>query len=364
MALLMALAPLVFQAAPAQAAPLTNVKDVLETSAPATVSAQTISYTSTTAVTAAQTIRIGFSDAWTIPGFAVGDITFTGATLVSACGAGSDEVTLTTSNTNGSKNVTFTVCSGDTVAAGAKTILLGTGATKITNPTKVAAAGTADIYTIAIAGTQTDSGNALVAIIEGVTVSVTVVESLTFSMAGVTAGSCTGDTGSPSVIDTSGNPTTIPFGSISTSNAFFAACQLLSVSTNANSGYALTSEENTSLKSGSNTISDTVCDSACSESTGSAWATSTNNGLGHFCENINGTPCAAAGTSNYRQFACRGADAVCNPGTGAETIQNLMTTNAPANNNQSKVHFKLSLSPVQQAGTYSNTVTYIATPTY
>jgi hypothetical protein len=141
----------------------------------------------------------------------------------------------------------------------------------------------------------------------------------------------------------------------------------MSISTNATNGYGVTSEENTSLLSGSNTISDTTCDgAACSETTGAAWATASNNGLGYWCEEVTGAACTDAGdsTSEHRQFACRGADAQCNPGTGNETIQSVMTANAPANAHSSRIHYKLSLGATQQAGTYQNTVTYIATPSF
>jgi hypothetical protein len=379
-----------YQATPAQAAALTSRKDTLSTSAPATNADHTIQFvTPTGAGDSTDTIKLEFdtlgtTDQFNLTGIVEDDVDlevdddgacdgpFTdrvtaGTAAADAWGVtvtvGADEILFTHPTNNGS---TEGVSAGRCVQikVGTNATGSGTGANQIDNPAKTAAAGTADINDVYVSGTFGDTGSMLVATIEGVTVSVSVAESMTFTMAGVTAGSCTGDTGSPSVIDTSGSATSVPFGTVSTTNAFFAACQLLTVSTNAQSGYALTSEENTSLKYGSNTIADSTCDAACSESTGAAWATATNNGFAHYCENVSGSACAAAGTSNYRQFACRGADADCNPGTGSETIQNLMTANAPADSNQAKVHYKLSISPVQAAGSYSNTVTYIATPTF
>lgn len=356
---------------PAKATGLSNRKVTLQTSAPGVPSQQTVSYTSTNAVTAGQTIRIGYTDAWTIPTtFTAADFAgTTGMTVVAACGAGTDEVTVSSSNTNGDKNVTLTVCSGDTVPAGSKSIVIGTATgTRITNPTKVAAAGTADIYRITIGGTQTDSGDALVAIIEGVAVSVTVSESLSFSIAGVAAASCT-EGGSATAVTTTA--TTVPFGTISTPNAFFKGCHDLTVSTNAGGGYAITVEEDTSLNrtgAGDLTIDDTGCDSGpCTEVIGATttapWATATNNGFGYTCS---GTACNTefASATEFNQFACRGVDADCDPGTGNENKQTPISSTGPVNNQTSRIVYKLSVSGVQPAGTYDNTITYIATPTF
>ena len=51
-------------------------------------------------------------------------------------------------------------------------------------------------------------------------------------------------------------------------------------------------------------------------------------------------------------------------GSGGETAQNVMTKASPANGDVARVEYKLSISGTQAAGTYSNTVTYIATPTF
>jgi hypothetical protein len=277
-----------------------------------------------------------------------------------------DTITFTHPTNNGStEGIAATRCVQ--VVVGSTADGSGTGSNQINNPAKVAAAGTADINDIFISGAFGDSGYMLVATIEGVDVSVTVAETLTFTMAGVAPGSCTGDTGTPTVVDTSGAATTVPYGTVSSSNAFYVGCQLLSISTNASGGYAMTASENRSLLAGAETLDDTTCDgAACSETTGAAWATATNNGFGYWCEEVTNTACTDAGdsTSEHRQFACSGADAVCDPGTGGEAAQNVMQASGPANNDQGRVHYKLSVGATQPAGTYTNTVTYIATPTF
>src|SRR2546428_676846 len=81
----------------------------------------------------------------------------------------------------------------------------------------------------------------------GVTFSATVDESLTHATAGVTTANCPNPAGagSETEVDTSGDATTVPFGTISV-NSFYGACQQLTVSTNATGGY-VTTVQTTSL---------------------------------------------------------------------------------------------------------------------
>lgn len=222
----------------AEAAGLSSIKCTLDDSRPTTGSKQTINFTTTNAVTAGQTIKIGYADDWTIPSFTTSDVTFTGATLVDSCDAETDEVTMTTSDTGGDKHVTFTVCTGDTVTAGAKVITLGTGATKITTPTTSAS------YTISIGGTMTDSGNAMVYIISGVSVSATVAETLSFVIDTV-ASAQTVNGATTNVATTSGDE--VDFGTVSTTTNKIAAHDL-KTTTNAGTGYTATTKYTQTLQ--------------------------------------------------------------------------------------------------------------------
>jgi len=378
----MLIATLLLQVKPAYAAALTSKSDLLSTSSPGSDANHTVTFTTPTGAAEGTTIivewdTLGTADQFSFTSIVEDDVDIeddgVDKTTAADC-AGTEHVSVAVDTSL--DQITFTVCASDggaiaaasvvTVKVGTNATGSGTGVNQINNPSKTAAVGTADINDVKVSGTFGDTGSMLVATIEGVTVSVTVSESLTFTMAGEASGSCTGDTGSPTVIDTSGSATTVPFGTVSSSNAFYTACQLLSISTNASSGYVMTASENQNLLSGSTTLDDTVCDATCSESAGTAWATATNNGLGFWCSEVTNTSCTDAGdsTSEHRQFACTGADAVCDPGAGAETAQNVMQTTAPANNDQGRIHYKLSVGATQPAGTYSNTVTYIATPTF
>jgi len=146
------------------------------------------------------------------------------------------------------------------------------------------------------------------------------------------------------------------------------------VTTNASAGYVLTTQETTNMQYVSTNLIDTTCDGGtCSQITADDWATaSANQGLGHTCTNTTGTPCntvytAAAGICVtppcYRQFACVGSDANCDPGTGLETAETFMSSSGPAAD-AGKVHYKISINSTQAAGLYQNTIVYIVTPTY
>ena len=75
------------------------------------------------------------------------------------CSRAADEVTVTFGNNP--DVITLTVCAGDTVPAGAKNIAITNN--RITNP------ATPGSYKVHIAGTQTDSGDAMVAIVNQIT---------------------------------------------------------------------------------------------------------------------------------------------------------------------------------------------------
>ena len=324
------------------AAALAQVKATLSTSAPDASSSMTIQFVTPTGVssTVDKTLTIEF-DTTAVKFQLPDDINFDDVDIATSssatcAGASFTDISLsgaatTTSQWSASFNtttdiLTFTYPGGGTsnaeiLANTCVQIEIGSAATasttgvNFTNPTKVLGTGTADVYTIAMGGTVTDSGNAMVAIIDSVTVSATVSESLSFSTTGVAAASCTGDSSSTpgTTRDTSANSSSIPFGTLSTANLFYVGCHRLSVSTNAANGFAATIEENKPLKTNaSGTIPDTTCDPTCSESATSTWATETNNGLGYSCENISGNGLCSngsgslGGVTSYRNIACTG----------------------------------------------------------
>ncbi len=339
-------------------ADLTNVKDTLSDSRPSTLSNHTIQFT----LSAANIIQTSDTIVVTFPvGFSIGSVDYTDIDL---SGSSSGEKTLASAPTASDwgavfsgQVLTFTAPTGAgpfSAASETLTIEIGTHATadatgdqQITNPS------TPGSYTFDIAanGDSPETGALVVAVIAGVTVSATIAEALTFTIAGISNTACTLGNGSATAVTTTA--TAVPFGSMN-ANTFKKGCQLLTVNTNAGDGYTMTSQENDQMtNAGSQTIPDTTCDSGtCTESTGGAWTTaSANHGLGHTCFGLN---CVAGYSSgaNYRQFASI-AD--------TETAQTIMSSSTPVTNATSTVVYQLSVSGSQSSGDYTNTVVYITT---
>jgi hypothetical protein len=352
----------------AKAGVVTARSDVLSDSRPSPVkSNHTITFTTVTTVPTGGTIILTFDT------FAMGTVDFTDIDLKD------DTVDLLLAAVPGSgassalgaaiagQVLTITENDADTIVGGSVIeIQIGTNATsgvagdqQITNPV-------AGVYDIDITGSFGDTGKIKVSVIAGVTVSATVSGSLSFVIGLVTNADC------DSSFSVLGGPdstaTTVPFGTLAAVDTFYHACQDLTLSTNATSGYAITTQELTNLRDTtiSKNIADTTGDNGLmTESTLDAWATAAaHSGFGYSCVNISGTDCVLAANTNYKQFACTGADAACDPDAGAETPQAVMSKANSVSGSSGRIEYKLSVSGSQQAGTYSNTVMYIATPTY
>jgi len=358
----------------AKATAIQSASDTLNNSAPSATSNHTIQFTLGEALDAGESITVtfpvgfatttglDFNDFDLATGTITGDETLgntasgdTWGATTTGTGAGTTTITFTSGSRTIATNTVVYIQIGNNATAGAA------GDSYIQNPTKSAAAGTADVYTVSIAGTNPNSGNMLIAIVEGVAVSVTIDESLSFAVTSTLNADC--DTKFSTLAGPDSTASTVPFGTVTSANTFYHACQDLSVSTNASSGYAVTTQTNTSLKTGAGVlINNGICDGTCTETATDTWGTATNNG---FAYSATGTDSAFAGTAtDYRTFACTGATTTdCLPG-GGETAQNIMTNSAPVNNSTATIEYKLSFSGTQAAGTYSNTVTFIATPTF
>ncbi|OGY62077.1 MAG: hypothetical protein A3G58_01655 [Candidatus Colwellbacteria bacterium RIFCSPLOWO2_12_FULL_46_17] len=352
---------------PAKATAITSAKDTLSDSAPTATSNHAIQFTIPEALDAGETITLtipaGFSTTTGLT-FADMDLADDGVdtALADVCSGATWGAT-----TSGDILVTFTSCTGTMATSSVVTIEIGdnatasaTGDSYIVNPTKSLGAGIADVYTISIGGTNPNSGDVLVAVIDNVTVSVTIDETLTFEIHAVASTTCDTVFGTEAGPDTT--TTTVPFATVTSANTFNHACQDLTVSTNASSGYATKLETDTSLRTAAGVlISNGVCDSACDEITAGAWGTNTNNGFAYTCE---GTDCVITVTTDYKTFPCRGATTTyCLPG-GGESSQNFMTNAGSVNNSTTTIEYRLSLSGTQAAGTYSAIVTYVTTPTF
>lgn len=355
-----------FAATPAFAARPDSLKDVLSDSRASTTAQHTISLDQATGtvLAPAETVTVTFPSGFTVPTFVAADATFTdngsSKTVQDAACSTTDTVRITVSG----QVVTFTACTSYSGTSGSILVItLGTGASKATNH------ATPGTYTMTVFGTYGDSTqDTAIAVIGGVTLSATIAQTLTHTTAGATTGNCPDVTSiTQTEVDTSGDATTVPFGTIA-NNTFYGACQKLTISTNAGSGYSTTVQTTALPTSGSNTIAKGVCDASCSDTVGAAWATNTNYGYGYCMSDSSGTPAATAdGTYWISSHQCGGATpfhkTIANAGA-AQPAQTIMKATAGANANAAYIRYEIAASPTQAAGAYTTTLVYISTPTF
>lgn len=212
-----------------------------------------------------------------------------------------------------------------------------------------------------------DSTTGRLAVIESVRVTATVAPTITFSIAGV-ASAQTRCGVATNVDTTTGTnaPLAVPFGTLSL-NTFSNAAHLLTVSTNAANGYAVTAVENDQLgKDGGTTplIVDTPCDSGpCTNTTSAEWNTATNNGFGYAIQ-LGTASTASATYAGYNELT-RTFSALQFPATiESEAPQQIMGSSGIANSQTAWVCYRISVGATQAAGNYENQITYTATATF
>ncbi|MFH1971335.1 MAG: hypothetical protein ABIJ05_03060 [Patescibacteria group bacterium] len=130
----------------------------------------------------------------------------------------------------------------------------------------------------------------------------------------------------------------------------------LTVSAGGAGGYQVKAFENNPLRTFNNlsTIADTSCNSSCDEETAGEWTQDTKYGFGF---NVSGddVPGDFINDDYFRQFADL---------SFAEIPQVVMSSIYVGRSRQALVTYKVNVSGVQEAGTYSNIITYVAIPTY
>ncbi|HUD20545.1 MAG TPA: hypothetical protein VMQ44_00540 [Candidatus Saccharimonadales bacterium] len=353
----------------ASAAALQSFKMTLADSRAATASVET----ATLQLSAANTFATGETILFTWPGsfvfpadgtWTTGDFSFndgTGRTVIAVgasptCTAGSNNVDVVTNQA--SRTLTVTACPSYTASSVGATITFGIGNTnKITNPTVAS-------YTVTVKETTDDQKDTVVVITNGVSISVTVMEALNFTVAGDTTISCPTTGGTK--IDTSGDPTTIPFGAVTT-GAFYDACQQLTINSNAIGGYTATVQTTQLLTSGGNTVAKGSCDGSCTDSTANTWATNTNYGYGYCLKDATGTSAATADANWGTHYCGAGSQyfkTIANAGS-SQAAQSISHTTAPdTTNNVLHIGYRLNVGTTQATGAYTTTIVYVATPTY
>lgn len=154
----------------------------------------------------------------------------------------------------------------------------------------------------------------------------------------------------------------IPFGSLIPQTPAYDT-STLTISSGGANGYQVTAKENNPLKNqSSGTIPDTLCDagSTCDETVAGVWTQSTTYGFGytmHGDDVPSPFPTASPAGNQYKQFADASAP-------DPESAQVIMSSANVGRARQSTITYKVNISNVQAAGTYRNTITFIATPSY
>jgi len=302
--------------------------------------------------------------------------------LADAAGAGVTGVSVS----DAENTITFTLASSGTCAGIGTTAYIeatvGDGASggldDIANPAKSAAAGTADTYLISYE-TQDDSGSTLdtatvrAAIIDAVTITAEVQATLSCSISGVTSGTNFNISPGGNTYGTAGfatEATSIPFG-ILNSGSSSQSGQLIKVSTNGGEGFYVAVKQYGDLTSSTgDTINafddgvqqDNSSPAAWSSPAGTAGSPDTYGHLGYGVTDLSLDDLNGAGASD--RF------------TGAKfaglstTYEAVLSHDGPANgtgadtNGQGYVIYRVEISGLQEAGIYSNTISYLCTGRY
>ena len=360
-----------------QAATLTRVKDTISDSDLGVDANHEIAFTYTTAVPVDGQIKITFdpaSQSFDLTGITVDDIDWSVTTTDRALGAsqsGDGTISGVTINTTGDF-ILIDIATGTDQAIPANatsTIKIGTnasgGVNQINNPS------TAGSYKILIetkdaSDALIDSADAMVAIIDDVTVTATVSATLTFTVSAV--GSKETNQGvNGAWNDATSTATTLAFGTL-TVNSSSTMAQDLAVTTNASDGFTVNIFQDQNLTSAGSDDIDCFQDSSCvAYTSASAWAApagtlDTEGTYGHFGitsqDATLGTTCANDYYGNDLWAGLTGttqAEVMCHTGAA---------DGSTADKGATRVGFNIEISALQEAGDYTNTLTYIATPTY
>jgi len=331
---------------------LTSASATISDSAPAATGVTyRFDFTTTVNLTAGETIDITFPAAYAGLLPAAGNVTCPANSTSSVAGL----------------IVTCTVEAGQTVVAGALTVT----AANVENPAKVAAAGIADVYRIDIETDADESVQVMVAIIESVVVTATVDATLSFTISGVASSTAVKNT----TTNVTSTTTTIPFGVLPVGSSVVAA-QDLTVATNASEGYTVVVFQDQDLTSAAADTIKCFDEATCVPYTATiAWDFPTGllddeDTYGHFGFSSEDQGVAATcqdpalGTGYY---GAKAADLWA--GFSSTTQAVVMCHTGPADGTTehkgaTRVGYRVEITALQQAGEYTNTLTYIATPTY
>jgi hypothetical protein len=367
----------VFKIKNADAAKLKHISDVISDSDVSVAANHTVSFQTQSPIGASSTIAIDFPDSFSTtstPAFSFTDATdfdIASSTLELAIfakggctgGSGPAKFEISSIATSTGTNVfTFTHCNGTDALAGSASTTIKIGTHTVTGGTgdsRIVNAPVTGSYEVAVTAPAGDSATTRIAIVDDVTVTARVATNFTFTVTALTSGTINGDA-TTVIADTTA--TTIPFGTVASGTPKVGAHQL-TVSTNAKNGFTVGVFQDQNLTSGDGADIDAFKDGN-GQFTPTAWTSPTTtlddeNTYGHFGvtsedSDLNGNEFgtalyAAVGTSTPRTVFSHG-----NPANGIT-----------ADKGKTKVGYKIEIGDLQEAADdYTNTLTYIATPTF
>lgn len=132
----------------------------------------------------------------------------------------------------------------------------------------------------------------------------------------------------------------------------------LEIKTGSALDYMVSASENSELKTTSAFIPDTTCDNgACSEITSAPWENTLTYGFGYRCDNLSEMDCELGfeEPTLFKQFPNESKEEIAQP---------VMFGSSSSGIKKSRITYKINISGTQASGDYTNTITYIATPTY
>ncbi|MFZ5376880.1 MAG: hypothetical protein ACOZAN_04430 [Patescibacteria group bacterium] len=240
--------------------------------------------------------------------------------------------------------------------------------------------GTADTYPIIVQHLDSsfnviDKSTVRIGVIEAVKVTAEVAPQISFRIIGNDAGTAAcGFSGGTDVPTTAYN---VPFGTLSISD-FTTASQILTVSTNAANGYAVTAVENDQLgldgatctgdNTGANCIPDAVGDnSTMTHSSSDEWSSASVKGFAYSLHDSDTSGLTAAFEYDSSSGSCDGTGDCFRQFADAENSQSPVTifsNTSVADNHHLYVCYKSIISATQAAGFYENYITYTATATF
>lgn len=343
-------------------AAMTAISDTVTDSDLSVAANHTISFDTSVGVAEGETITLTFQAGFDLTGVIEDDVDIASSTVdlttAATCGAAEQA-----SVEFAGQVVTITICAGDggaispgatvEIEIGSNATASGTGVNQIDNP------GTAGAKTVDIGGTMTDAGQALVVIIDDISVTAAVNATFQFTIAGLNTGEAVNGT------STSGTSTatSLPFGTLVAGNQYTLG-QRLTVTTNAAGGFIVTVFQDRNLESSTGSDIDQFVDShAAGTSTPKAWqapagTSGVENTYGHFGftsedSDLNGNE---FGTDLWAGDLGSARQVFSHTGVADGTTPDIGVTD---------VAYQVEISAFQEAGSdYSNTLTYVATPTF